>query len=326
MPDNVQTMFSGRGIIPWHKLGTIVEGTLTSAEAIKTAGLDWTVTKHPIFARIPDKDDLLHGKFKRVDSLYATTRDDTQHPLGVVGARYQPIQNADGFAVLDTLAKDGAAKFDTAGSLGLGETVWMLMLAERELNIAGDKLLPYFLATMAHDGSGRLKVRNVATRVVCANTLAAAMGENVTREVAISHIANYQTKIAQASKILKLMDESNTALVATSDQLLAQPYSRKQFERLVATIMAPPDPQDPTVTDRQCKSWEQRFDQLIKCYNTSDLDNVRDTAWGALNAIADFEQHVQRAKGSDTEKLETLFKRSFLQPQMASKAFEVLTA
>jgi phage/plasmid-like protein (TIGR03299 family) len=321
-------MFSGRGIVPWHKLGTIVDGTLTSGEAIEKAGLNWEVVKHPIFARIPTgkhEDGSPSGIMKRVDSLYATVRSDNNHPLGIVGKGYTPIQNADGFEVLDSLTQNGAARFDTAGALGLGETVWMLMLAESDLKIAGDIVKPYFLATTSHDGSSRLRVRNVATRVVCQNTLGQAMGEKVAREVAISHTKNAKAKMADAAKILGLMHDSNLALVATSDQLLAKKFSRADFEKLVARIMPPPEPGDPTTTDRMAKNWTEKFESIMKTYGAPDLENVRDTAWGAFNAIADFEQHALRTKGTEQERLETLFKRSFLQPTLSRDAFAILT-
>ena len=43
MPHEIETMFSAR-IPAWHKLGTVTEGALNSADAIVQAGLDWTVS------------------------------------------------------------------------------------------------------------------------------------------------------------------------------------------------------------------------------------------------------------------------------------------
>lgn len=43
-------MFSGRGEVPWHGIGTVLEGVLTSDEAIKEAHLDWTVDQTPLYA------------------------------------------------------------------------------------------------------------------------------------------------------------------------------------------------------------------------------------------------------------------------------------
>jgi phage/plasmid-like protein (TIGR03299 family) len=337
MPANVETMFSGRGITPWHKLGVIVEGTPTSAEAIKLAGLDWTVEKHPIFARIPDEaktkaanNGKPHGSFKRVDSLYATVRMDTNMPLGVVGAKYHPIQNASQFELLDSLVSEGSAQYETAGSLGGGETVWMLLVAtEGVRSIAGDAIRPYYLATSSHDGTGRLRVRNVATRVVCANTLAAAMGENVAREFAVSHTANAKDRMRQAASLLGLMQKSNQEFVRTAEDLLAVTFTKAEFEGLVATLIPKPDDSQPEVSTRMVRSWETKFEDVVKsAYFATDLNDIRYTKWGALNAIADFEQHHLRVKGTEQDRMETLFRRSFASgtSSLTGKAFAILTA
>ena len=74
------------------------------------------------------------------------------------------------------------------------------------------------------------------------------------------------------------------------------------------------------------KSWTEKFETITRAYGARDLDNVRETAWGALNAVADYEQHMLRTKGTETEKLETLFRRSFLAPTLARDAYALLTA
>ncbi len=43
MPAGVESMFSAKET-PWHKIGNVTEGALTSSEAIEKAGLDWTVS------------------------------------------------------------------------------------------------------------------------------------------------------------------------------------------------------------------------------------------------------------------------------------------
>lgn len=47
MSANVESMFYVREA-PWHGIGTRVEQTLSSEEALKEAGLDWTVIQKSI--------------------------------------------------------------------------------------------------------------------------------------------------------------------------------------------------------------------------------------------------------------------------------------
>lgn len=330
MPANVQTMFSGSGEVPWHKLGAIVQGTPTSEEAIRLAGLDWHVEKHPLFARIPTAkgdDGKEHGVFKRADSMFATVRMDSKTVLGLVGSQYTPVQNKDCFAMLDSLVADGAAQYETAGALGNGSTVWMLLRSPEDLVVAGDTVRPYFLATTSHDGTGRVRVRNVSTRVVCANTLAMAMGEDVRHEFVAGHTKSVHARMQQAAKVLGLIGDTTKAFVQEANGLLARSFSAAEFRALADRLIPKPDEKDPLTTDRMVKSWSQRMDGLMRdAYLARDLDNVRNTAWGALNAVADYEQHVLRITGDESKKLETLFRRSFLEGELTRKAYALITA
>lgn len=48
MSANVESMFYTREK-PWHGMGTPVETAPTSGEALRLAGLDWTVVSEPVF-------------------------------------------------------------------------------------------------------------------------------------------------------------------------------------------------------------------------------------------------------------------------------------
>jgi len=80
----------------WHGLGKIVEQYPTSAEAIKFAGLDYTVEKRPLFTfdtenhtGDPDTDILIPEI--EVPNYFANVRTDNEKVLGVVGKDYQIV-------------------------------------------------------------------------------------------------------------------------------------------------------------------------------------------------------------------------------------------
>jgi hypothetical protein len=54
MAANVETMFSNREM-PWHRTGTIVQGALTSEEALIASGLNWNVVQTPLQAKWGDE-------------------------------------------------------------------------------------------------------------------------------------------------------------------------------------------------------------------------------------------------------------------------------
>ena len=116
----------------WHNLGQIISDYPTSAEAIKHAGLDYTVEKRNLFTygddTDPEKDDNDVVMEWRVDvpNFYATVRTDTEQVLGVVGNDYEIVQNVNAFDFFDSIVggKDGIL-YETAGALGKGERIFI---------------------------------------------------------------------------------------------------------------------------------------------------------------------------------------------------------
>ena len=91
MPAGIETMFSAVET-PWHKIGNVTDGALTSSEAIKKAGLDWTVSLRGL-ATFQEDNNTDVSSLIDVPEHYATVRDTDNSVLGVVGNRYTPIQN-----------------------------------------------------------------------------------------------------------------------------------------------------------------------------------------------------------------------------------------
>lgn len=130
MTANVESMFYVREA-PWHGIGTRVEHTLNSNEALKEAGLDWTVIQKAI-----QTEDLFE-----VAGYKANIRESDQRVLGVVTDRYKIVQNHEAFAFTDELLGEGV-KYETAGSLQNGKKVWMLARLPDNYIISGDRISP----------------------------------------------------------------------------------------------------------------------------------------------------------------------------------------
>ena len=95
MPAGVESMFSAKET-PWHKIGNVTEGALTSSEAIEKAGLDWTVSIRGL-ATFQEDNNTDVSSLIDVPDHYATVRDTDNTVLGVVGNRYTQIQNIEFF-------------------------------------------------------------------------------------------------------------------------------------------------------------------------------------------------------------------------------------
>ena len=103
--DGQASMFYVGNTVPWHQLGRCLDKPATAAEAMGAANLDYTVVKKPLKA-------IIHNRhFADVPNAFATVRTDTNVVLGVVGSRYEPVQNRDAFSFFDPVGSEGRKQF-----------------------------------------------------------------------------------------------------------------------------------------------------------------------------------------------------------------------
>ena len=194
MSANVESLFSVR-VTPWHGMGTIVEDAPTSEDAIILAGLNWEVMQK----RLVTEDAI------PVPDNYANVRSTDGKVLGVVGKRYQIVQNKDAFKFTDSLLGEGVT-YETAGSLNDGKTIWLLAKMPDKYTILGDEVTPYIVFTNTHDGSGAVKVAMTPVRVVCQNTLNASL-EQAKRTWSTRHVGSIDAKLRDAEDTLKFASQ-----------------------------------------------------------------------------------------------------------------------
>lgn len=206
MAHQVENMFSVRET-PWHGLGTVLTDSPDNAhDAAVQGGLAWSVNLRPLF--------LSDGR--QVDSQ-AVVRSSDSSILGVVGARWTPLQNADAFAWFDPFTKSGQASYTTAGSLCGGRRVWILAeLNRRPVEIvSGDAVRKFLLLSNSHDGSLAVSVGFTPIRVVCANTLAMAHGDKASQLIRLRHTRGLAPALDEVRDVINAAD---ACFEATAEQ------------------------------------------------------------------------------------------------------------
>src|SRR5690348_3272165 len=158
----------------WHGLGQIVQDCPTSDKAIQLAGLDYNVSKVPMYAKY---GELEKGNTKWVNNpnVFSTFRDDTKALLGTVGSRYEVLQNTEAFAWFDSIVGEGKAIYQTAGALNGGAVIFITAKMPSYIKVKTDDIEKYLVLTNSHDGSETLQMMFTPVRVVCQNTLNQAM-------------------------------------------------------------------------------------------------------------------------------------------------------
>jgi hypothetical protein len=103
----------------WHRLGQSVGHTMTAREALDAAHLaNWNVRKMPLV--IPQEPIITDDGVRTpppiaVPDMFATVRDNPIVTgqidyLGVVGTKYEPVQNESSCAVLDAITDESGAE------------------------------------------------------------------------------------------------------------------------------------------------------------------------------------------------------------------------
>ena len=287
MAANVETM-AYYGEMPWHGLGTKVDKHMTADECLVTAGLDWKVTKEKIFAQVDGKKIFIPNK-------YATVRSTDNRPLGVVGASYKPVQNVDALNFMDALTETGDAKYETAGSLQLGRIIWVMAKVPNGAGV--DPVEQYLLCTTSHDGTSPVMVTATPVRVVCNNTLNAAL-KGAKNKFRIRHTTNVDDKIAEARKTLADSLVFFKKLDVVFDRMKNTKFGQTALEALVTTVFGQPDDED--LSSRQENRLEKITGKVIDLSLTgagTNLPGVKGTAWGAYNAITEYLDHFTVIKG-----------------------------
>lgn len=285
MPDEIETAVFGREPA-WHRKGVVVEeDTMVSAVAIEKAGLDWLVEQRPLLTPTLDWS----GDEEVPTHKLLIRASDGAH-LGVVGKSFVPVQNKVAFEFLDTLLDSGEAVVHTAGSLRGGKRVWIQARLTKEYLVGGDpgeRLDPFVLVVNGHDGTMAFTVANTAVRAVCANTVGAGLRKAL-RTFRVRHSQGLAGKVQEARRVLRLSVGYHDLMAELANTLIAEHYDEDEGEKvLLHSIVVP----EPTKKNRLAvKNARHQQEVLLSEWKmVPDLQNIRLTGWGILQAVCRFE-------------------------------------
>ena len=294
------------GQVPWHGLGTKLPENVTGEDMVRVAGLDWQVIPKPLFAGL----DETTGYGVSVPGFKALVREDRPHVmLSVVSESYGIIQNRDALTLLDAAVGEGSAVYHVAGALDEGRQVFLLAEVNtpgRTWTIAGETHKPYLLVTTGHDGTRSLVCMFTAVRVVCNNTLSAALSDGRSPRITIRHTRNAQERVKQATQVIAAAREyfkgfSETALALVKKHLSGE-QAQAITERLFPAVKVEGKP---TVTPGLVKARGNLLALFNGQYHNADR-NIAGTAWGFYNAVTAYTDHNMRRRGGSEGRMRAL--------------------
>ncbi len=293
----------------WHRLGTPVGHTMTAREALTAAHLaGWNVRKMAL--TIPQPPVLTdHGVTTPpaipVPDMFATVRDNPVIPgridyLGVVGTKYEPVQNEASCILLDAITDQSGAHYETAGALRDGRDTFITMRLPKTMTLHGrngqtDRTEFYLAALNSHDGSAAFRVIVTPVRIVCANTQKAALAA-AKSSYTIRHTTGARAAIIQARHALGLTWRYLEAFEAEAAALYAQQMDAVEMQEFATTLVKA---DDPTASRTARAHRQQQANHIVKLFVSSPtVANVAGTRWAAYNAVTEYLDHHQPVRGA----------------------------
>jgi len=293
---NGKTSFFSVKERPWHGLGTILDNPATSEEAINYAGLNYQVDKVPNYA-------FMGTDFIKTPGSYSTYRMDTNDILGdKVGSKYEVVQNTDAFSFFDAIVGEGEAIYETAGALGKGETVFIAAKLPDYIRVSNtDDIEKYLLLTMSHDGSGAIQTMFTPIRVVCNNTLNAALS-GAKFKVSIKHTKSAHKNLEEAHKIMGITNKLSDELSDIFNIMTKIKVGDNQLKDYLEKVFLPIDLynrrkngislKDDEISTRMSNKIDDVYSYAFNGPG-QDLNTCRGTAFGAYNAVTGYFQNVK---------------------------------
>ena len=210
--------------------------------------------------------------------------------LGIVTDFYQPLQNRDAFAFFDGIFGKDKARYEVAGALGLGERVWLLAKLPGDFRITGEDVVgKWLLLTNGHDTNEAVRARFTPIRVVCQNTLNAAL-RGTQSEVRVQHIGDVKAKLEVAGKLLKTAGIYYDEIQTVFRGFVAKKMKEKDIRRYAQRVFGGDHARLEDLAPVTLKAIDRVVD-LSETGEGSRLKGVRGSMWGAYNGVTQYIDH-----------------------------------
>ena len=275
----------------WHGLGTVTPDVLTADEALKTAGLDWTVSLRQMYF-IDDGTPL------SVPEKFVVVRDSDNKPLGAVGKGYVPFQNSDAFKFFDSVVDSGEAKYTTAGSLRGGSRVFLTAKIGDTMLLNGEDAHDvYLIISTSHDGTKALTAHTSLVRVVCQNTMTLSLQKAKT-SWSLRHKTELSGRVAEARQSLGLAFAYADAFEQEVANLMQIEVTNDRFREIISASL----PEQKRVKEQSITALMNIFENEPTVISAAGAGN----GWGAMNAVTYWNDHVRKFRTDESRFLSVM--------------------
>jgi phage/plasmid-like protein (TIGR03299 family) len=267
----------------WHGLGQRHEGLMTVEKALEESSLGFTVSKRDLYTTGNDGEQIL------IPGRVAIVRDDTDLILSVMSDSYAVIQNEYTAELIKAMVGQGAS-VATAGSLHGGKKIFFQMEVGDSFfvgNRTDEEVQKFLLVGNSHDGSTAQYMMSTPHRVVCQNTLNAALG-SAKNIVKVYHRKGYASKAQEAVRLLGIADEYYESFKASANRLIELEVTSTYVEGFINSLLPAEADENGDIATRTSNRREE-----VKNLFANGIGNHGKTRWDLFNAVTEFVDHKQ---------------------------------
>ena len=285
--------FASLRVPGWHDLGTVFQDEVTLAQMLKLAKLnEWAIHLEEI--TLPHRSHKTYFAVVRTNPANRRKKD----VLGIVGERYEPLQNEDLLAWAEYLTSDG--RWETAGTIKNGTQVFASLSMDRETVIdpagVADRIKNYLLVTTSHDGTWATQAAVTPIRVVCQNTLNFALAKTK-QTVKVRHTNKQDEKMILAAGVLGVGHNYIDAMEKAMTALYQTKVTNAKFDEIVEALYPRPDEEAKGAMTK----WETKNDLLHGLWSGETQAGITGTAWGVVNTLTEQLDWYRQARGESAD-------------------------
>lgn len=304
MPAAIETM-AYVGETPWHGLGANLPAGESLESWAQAAGLDWHVEERPVY--MFNREDAL----ALVPEKKVLVRSDRDQPLSVVSQRYHVVHPKEVLEFYRSLIEKLGYQLETAGMLFNGRRVWALARTGESFSLdKEDRTDGFILLATSYDGTMATVASRTSVRVVCANTLRLAVGEDGRRgDVVVPHAASFNPDLIKGRMGLE-NNEAWEAFRLKAKELAKRRVSQEEAIQFFLDMFYPLVLEEEEETgakvekriDPNSRGVQKRMGEMLNVFETApgqQTKSARGTAWGLVQAVTRYFDHERPARLPD---------------------------
>jgi len=248
----------------------------------------------------------------------AIVRNDNNKSLGIVGNRYQIIQNSDAFTIMDNLIKETGGEYISGGFTGKGSRVCLQAQLGESFNINGDNGHEFRINCVnSFDGTSNLQIYFMVYRQICTNGMM-GWAKDQNHSVSIRHSKSADFRLGEASRILGIAKDYIINFKQNAEILAQKMVDRNMVKKFLNEVLGNPNKENKTSGELKLSTRLNNQHQKVISLFENGTGNNGKTAYDLVNGVTEFVDH------NKTGSIDSMLFGTGA--QLKEKAFEVALA